>query len=52
MLVAGHKTLREKWEALKDLEKRMSNKDVAAKYGNMVYQRILCQLGSRTKENI
>ena len=37
MLVAGkqkytHKTLREKCQALKDLEKRESNKDVAAKY--------------------
>ena len=38
MLVAGkrkynHKTLREKCQVLKDLEKGMSNKDVAAKYG-------------------
>ena len=38
MLGAGehkynHKTLRVKWQALKDLEKGMSNKDVAAKYG-------------------
>ena len=37
MLVAGkrkynHKSLREKCQALKDLEKGMSNKDVAAKY--------------------
>ena len=37
MLVAGkrkytHKTLREKFQALKDLEKGESNKDVAAKY--------------------
>ena len=37
MLVAGkqkytHKILREKCQALKDLEKRESNKDVAAKY--------------------
>ena len=37
MLVAGkrkytHKTLREKCQALKDLEKGESNKDVAAKY--------------------
>ena len=28
-----HKTLREKCQSLKDLEKGMSNKDVAAKYG-------------------
>ena len=38
MLVAGkrkyiHKTLREKCQALQDLEKGRSNKDVAAKYG-------------------
>ena len=37
MLVAGkrkynHKSLREKCQALKDLEKGMSNKDVAPKY--------------------
>ena len=37
MLVAGkrkytHKTLREKCQALKDLDKGESNKDVAAKY--------------------
>ena len=37
MLVAGkhkynHKSLREKYQTLKDLEKGMSNKDVAAKY--------------------
>ena len=37
ILVAGkrkytHKTLREKYQALKDLEKGESNKDVAAKY--------------------
>ena len=37
MLVAGklkytHKTLREKFQALKDLEKGESNKDVTAKY--------------------
>ena len=37
MLVAGkrkhtHKTLREKYQALKDMEKGESNKDVAAKY--------------------
>ena len=28
-----HKTLREIWQSLKDLEKGLSNKDVAAKYG-------------------
>ena len=28
-----HKTLREKCQSLKDLEKGLSNKDVAAKYG-------------------
>ena len=38
MLVAGkgrcdYKTLREKCQALKDLEKGISNKDVAANYG-------------------
>ena len=38
MLVNGKrkynlKTLREKCRALKDLEKGMSNKDIAAKYG-------------------
>ena len=38
MLVAGkrkynYKTLREKCQALKDLEKGMSNKDVTAEYG-------------------
>ena len=37
MLVAGkrnynHKILREKWQAHKDLEKGMSNRDVAAKH--------------------
>ena len=38
MLVArkwkrNHKILRERCQALKELEKRISNKDVAAKYG-------------------
>ena len=38
MLVAGkrkygHKTLREKCQALKDLETEISNRDVADKYG-------------------
>ena len=28
-----HKPLREKYQSLKDLEKGLSNKDVAAKYG-------------------
>jgi len=53
MLVAGkrkynHKSLREKCQALKDLEKGMSNKDVAAKYN---VPKTLCQLGSNTKKN-
>ena len=29
----GIKSLKEKYEALKDLEKGLSNKDVAVKYG-------------------
>ena len=53
MLVAGnhkynHKTLREKCQALKDLEKGMIDKDVAAKYG---VQKTRYHLGSITKKN-
>ena len=52
MLVAvkrkyNHKSLREKCQALKDLEKRMSNKDVAAKYNVPK----TCQHGLKTKKN-
>ena len=55
MLVTGkrncnHKTFHEKWQALKDLEKGMSKKDVAAKYGGPKTKKHLINLGQKEKK--